>query len=242
VTILVTTWREDCLNRLTQSAGVSTTDVLRELATIVQHLGFEYCSYVLRVPFPLSSPSVTWASTYPADWLEHYFANNYLEIDPLIRQTSKSLSPVVWTDEIFESQPAFWEEATSHGIRHGWAFATHGKHMTSGMLSLARSHQTVTSLELAETEMKLVWLSKVVHGLIGSVEMQRLMPVSDGELTARECEVLRWSAAGKTADEIGKILGISERTVTFHITSSLSKLHVSNKTQAVAKALLLGML
>jgi LuxR family quorum-sensing system transcriptional regulator SolR len=229
----VTAWREDCLNRLTFSAGVSTTDVLKELATIVQQLGFEYCSYVLRVPFPLSSPSVTWASTYPADWLEHYFANEYLEVDPLIRKTSNSLSPVVWTDEIFESQPAFWEEARSHGIRHG---------MTTGMLSLARSHQTVTSLELAETEMKLVWLSNIVHGLIGSVEMQRLMPVSDGELTTRESEVLRWSAAGKTADEIGKILGISERTVTFHITSSLTKLHVTNKTQAVAKALLLGML
>jgi LuxR family transcriptional regulator, quorum-sensing system regulator SolR len=30
--------------------------------------------------------------------------------------------------------------------------------------------------------------------------------------------------------------------VTFHITSSLTKLDVTNKTQAVAKALLLGML
>ena len=234
-------WREDCLNRLTSSA-ISSAEVLRELAIIVGDLGFEYCSYVLRVPFPLSRPSVTWTSTYPTHWLDHYFANDYLEIDPLIRQTSQSLSPVVWKDDLFESQPAFWEEARAHGIRHGWALATHGKHMTTGMLSLARSHQTVTPSELAETEMKLVWLSHVIHGLIGTVEIQRLIPDHDCELTARESEVLRWSAAGKTADAIGRILGISERTVTFHIASSLTKLNVANKTQAVAKALLLGIL
>jgi LuxR family transcriptional regulator, quorum-sensing system regulator SolR len=238
----VNAWREDCLNRLTVSAGVSTAEVLKELASIVHLLGFDYCSYVLRVPFPLSSPSVTWASTYPDAWLEHYFAHNYLEIDPLIQRTSVDLSPVVWTDEVFDSQPAFWEEARSHGVRHGWALATHGKHMTTGMLSLARSHQIVTQAELAETEMKLVWLSHLVHGLIGTTEIQRLMPTPESELTAREAEVLRWSAAGKTAEDIGRILGIAERTVTFHITSSLTKLDVANKTQAVAKALLLGML
>ncbi len=236
-------WREDCLNRLTLSAGESNAEALKELATMVRHLGFEYCSYVLRIPVLASEPSVTWASTYPDHWLEHYFANKYLEIDPVIQRTSSAeLSPVVWTDDLFESQPAFWEEARSHGIRHGWAFTTHGKRMTTGMLSLARSHEAVTSSELAETEMKLVWLSHVIHGLISSAEIQRLIPISDCELTARESEILRWSAAGKTADEIGRILGISERTVTFHVTSSLTKLDVTNKTQAVAKAMLLGML
>jgi len=239
----VKSWREDCLNRLTRSAGESNAEALKELATMVHHLGFEYCSYVLRIPVLVSEPSVTWASTYPDQWLKHYFANKYLEIDPVVQRTSSpSLSPVVWTDDLFESQPAFWEDARSHGIRHGWAFTTHGKRMTTGMLSLARSHEVVTSSELAETEMKLVWLSHVTHGLISSAEIQKLIPISDCELTARESEVLRWSAAGKTADEIGRILGISERTVTFHITSSLTKLDVANKTQAVAKAMLLGML
>jgi LuxR family quorum-sensing system transcriptional regulator SolR len=235
-------WREDCLSRLTLSALRSTGEALNELAMIVHHLGFEYCSYVLQIPTLVSKPSVTWASTYPDHWLEHYFANKYLEIDPVIQRTSSELSPVVWTDDLFESQPAFWEEARSHGIRHGWAFATHGKSMTTGMLSLARSHQAVTSSELADNEMKLVWLSHVIHGLISSAEIQRLMPTSDCVLTARESEVLRWSAAGKTANEIGRILGISERTVTFHISGSLIKLDVTNKTQAVAKATLLGML
>jgi LuxR family transcriptional regulator len=59
------------------------------------------------------------------------------------------------------------------------------------------------------------------------------------QLTEREREVLRWSAEGKTAEETGTILGITERTVTYHVTSAMGKLDVTNKTQAVAKALLL---
>jgi LuxR family quorum-sensing system transcriptional regulator SolR len=234
-------WREDCLARLAAATG-SVDDVVRELSIIVQELGFEYCSYVMRTPFPLGSPAVTWSSTYPKRWLEHYFSHNYLDIDPLLQQASRDLSPVVWSDESFASQPAFWEEARAHEIRHGWALSTHGKHGTAGMLSLARSQHLVTESELANTEMKLVWLSHVVHGLISVVELEKLRPGPELELTGREREVLRWTAAGKTADEVGTILGISERTVTFHITSSLVKLNVVNKTQAVAKALLLDFL
>lgn len=239
--MIVKAWREDCLDRLTSTAG-SAANVLHEASTIVGRLGFEYCSYVLRTPFPLSQPSVTWGSNYPARWLDRYFSHDYLAIDPLVRKVSQEALPVVWTDDLFTSQPAFWEDARAHGIRHGWALATRGKHMTSGLLSLARSHQAVTQSELSETEFKLVWLSHVIHGLIATMELRKLMPEPVRELTPRECEILRWCSAGKTADEIGKVLGISERTVNFHITNSLAKLKVANKTQAVAKALLLDMI
>lgn len=52
--------------------------------------------------------------------------------------------------------------------------------------------------------------------------------------------MLRWTAAGKNADGIGLILGISERTVNFLIASALVKLNVANKTQAVITAVMLG--
>ncbi|MHB1056957.1 MAG: autoinducer binding domain-containing protein [Rhodanobacter sp.] len=232
-------WREDCLARLTAPAG-SIDPVVRELAAIVQELGFEYCSYVMRMPFPLGNPVVTWSSTYPERWLEHYFSHDYLSVDPLLQQVLDDPFPVVWNDQSFPNQPEFWEEARAHGIRYGWALTSYGKQATVGMLSLARSHHLVTESELAATEAKLVWLSHVVHGTISAMNISK--PGPDQELTAREREVLRWTAAGKTADEVGTILGISERTVTFHITSSLVKLDVVNKTQAVAKALLLNIL
>lgn len=237
----MTDWREQCLSRLTASAG-SVDAVVLELAAIVSQLGFEYCSYVFRIPLSVAKPVVIWSSTYPAHWLDHYFANNYLDIDPIIQRVTRDSSPLIWADTAADSRPDFWEDARAHGIRHGWALSTHGACMTTGMLSLARSSQAVTQSELAETEMKLVWLSHVVHGLIESVELKKLMPGPVAELTAREREVLRWSATGKTVGEIGAILGISERTVTFHVTSTLVKLNVVNKTQAVSKALILDIL
>ncbi len=54
-------------------------------------------------------------------------------------------------------------------------------------------------------------------------------------LTARESECLRWVADGKTDGEAGKILGISPRTVRFHINNAKDKLGVATRIQAVAK-------
>ena len=131
-------WREDCLQRLTRSSQ-SRTQLVNELAGIARGLGFDYCSYVMHVPFPLTKPAVVWSSTYPAPWLEHYFAHGYLTIDPLLQQLSCASTPVVWSSAAFTQEPAFWEEARAHGVCHGWAIATHGSTRTVGILSLARS-------------------------------------------------------------------------------------------------------
>lgn len=55
-------------------------------------------------------------------------------------------------------------------------------------------------------------------------------------VSARELECLRWIAEGKTAWEAGVILGISERTVRFHLNAAREKLDCLTTTQAVAKA------
>ena len=55
-------------------------------------------------------------------------------------------------------------------------------------------------------------------------------------LTPRECEVLGWVAHGKRDAEIGRILGISPRTVGKHIENFLAKLHAENRTGAVSAA------
>jgi DNA-binding CsgD family transcriptional regulator len=55
-------------------------------------------------------------------------------------------------------------------------------------------------------------------------------------LSARELDCLQWTAAGKTAWEASVILGISERTVRFHLNAAREKLGCATTTQAVAKA------
>jgi LuxR family transcriptional regulator len=48
--------------------------------------------------------------------------------------------------------------------------------------------------------------------------------------------VLKYSAIGKTAGEIARILSLSESTVQFHIRGAIRKLGVNNKIAAVIKA------
>lgn len=233
-------WRDDCLQRLGNASG-SMDALVRELSAIVEELGFEYCSYVLKSAIPASDgAAVVWASTYPAAWLEHYFSRDYLQIDPLVRDAGKEIHPLVWSASVREDAPEFWEEADAHGVRHGWAMTTYGRGGISGVLSLARSTSSLTDADLDRCEARLTWLAQTAHGLL-SAGMQ-VRKVVRAELTLREREVLRWTAAGKTADEIAIILGITTRTANFHIMRCITKLDVANKTQAVAKALIFDML
>jgi DNA-binding CsgD family transcriptional regulator len=73
------------------------------------------------------------------------------------------------------------------------------------------------------------------RGFIGPTE-------SAVRLTPREKEVMIWTAEGKTAYEVGIILGISIGTVNFHVNNSVAKFGVRSKIQAAVHAALLGLL
>ena len=56
------------------------------------------------------------------------------------------------------------------------------------------------------------------------------------ELNDREVETLTWAARGKTSAEIAVILGITKRTVDFHVDNARTKLGAPTRTAAVIKA------
>ena len=60
---------------------------------------------------------------------------------------------------------------------------------------------------------------------------------SDLKFSTREKEILQWLRAGKTTWEVSHILGLSEHTVKKQVSNILTKLHVNNRAQAVAKAI-----
>ncbi|MDZ8050678.1 MAG: response regulator [Aulosira sp. ZfuVER01] len=60
------------------------------------------------------------------------------------------------------------------------------------------------------------------------------------QLSGRELEVISLIATGKTNQEIGTVLQISEGTVKYHVNNILSKLGVSDRIQAVITALKRG--
>ncbi|MDI2030105.1 response regulator transcription factor [Saccharopolyspora sp. TS4A08] len=87
---------------------------------------------------------------------------------------------------------------------------------------------------------------------VGQLASARINAISDEEhenpsddaiaevlssLTKREKEVLDHLARGWSNRQIGRALGISERTVKNHLRNIFTKLHVSDRTSAVVKLL-----
>jgi len=73
---------------------------------------------------------------------------------------------------------------------------------------------------------------KVIRALHSAPEP----PPAGATLTGREVEVLKLVAQGLANQEIAQILGVSDRTVTTHVSSILGKLHLANRTQAALYA------
>lgn len=119
---------------------------------------------------------------------------------------------------------------------HGWSQSVHDSGGLFSMLSLTRSHRSISSREFYKKAGHFIWLANALH----SVVAKKLLPTAQfrpqSRLSTRETEVLKWSADGKTAADIATILSLSERTVNFHVSSAIKKLGVTNKISAVVHA------
>ncbi len=71
---------------------------------------------------------------------------------------------------------------------------------------------------------------------------QRAPELSPPELSGREREALLWAAQGKTAWETASILGISPKTVEFHLANCGRKLGTTAKAQTILAAARRGLL
>ena len=74
-----------------------------------------------------------------------------------------------------------------------------------------------------------------------AIAMRLAERMSSTDLTSREMEVLELIVRGQSNKEIGASLSISEATVKSHINNILSKLGVTDRTQAVTTALQRGL-
>jgi DNA-binding response OmpR family regulator len=78
-------------------------------------------------------------------------------------------------------------------------------------------------------------LAALIAARLARVARSAVWPKQVG-LREREVETLTWAARGKTFWEIGEILGLSKRTVEFHLENARRKLGVATRTQALIKA------
>ncbi|WP_179402090.1 autoinducer binding domain-containing protein [Burkholderia guangdongensis] len=215
--------------------------LFRLIAACAKQLGFDYCCYGIRMPLPLSKPAVAVFDTYPDGWIEHYHRQNYVDVDSTVRDGAVCRDLIVWPD-IDDVRSPFWEDARDHGLVFGAAQSSWGPHGELGLLSFARSAERLSRAETDWLRPNALWLANLSHTLMSGFVVPKLAPEVNAVLTVRERDVLRWTAEGKTACEIGEILGIAERTVNFHIRNIFEKLGATNKVQAVVKAMSAGLL
>src|SRR5215467_5389839 len=78
-------------------------------------------------------------------------------------------------------------------------------------------------------------LEMVVKARLAGVARNEMWPKL-AMLNDREIEVLTWVARGKTSAQIADLIGLSKRTVDFHLDNARIKLDATTRTQAAIKA------
>lgn len=181
---------------------------------------------------------------YSDDWKQRYVAENYHVIDPTLQKASRSIAPVDWRrierDENFNS---VFRAASDFGItEQGLTIPVRGPYGDIGMLSVTR--------KCAPTEWDKLIMNIIVDLQSVAVHIHDTVMRTDAlsqalrfpSLSQREVEVLQWTAAGKSYQDIGDILGISHRTVEVHLRSARAKLYSLTTPQAVGRAISLGLI
>ncbi len=115
-------------------------------------------------------------------------------------------------------------------------FPTHEPSGGRGAISFSGDREAFTAEEMRE----LHYIS--IHVFDRLAEIRNHDNCVTDTLTDREIDCLNWTAAGKTSVEIAEILTLSEHTVNHYLNRATRKLDTANRTQAVAKALRIGLI
>lgn len=223
----------------------SRDDLQSEIVRFAHGLGFETVSATTVIDHFLGQPEFISLDNAPAAYRDAFDDENNGRRDPVMQHCKKKSVPIIWdqTTYISAGQAEKWERQAHYGYRTGIALALHmpeGRHFLLGVdrdRPLPEGSQELTRM-VADLQLFAV--------LAQDAALRVLLPaVPDStavSLTPRELESLRWTMEGKTAWEVGNILGISERTAVLHLNNASHKLDCVNKHQAVLKALRLKLI
>jgi DNA-binding CsgD family transcriptional regulator len=232
--------------RFTNVLDAKTADDLRTaVVRFAQEMGFATVAAHAVVDHGLGNSEFFSVDNTPLAYLETFKDHAGAKTDPVMQHLKRQSVPIIWDQSNYVATGAIdlWEHQSHFGYATGIAMALHlpeGKHFILGV----DRDQPLTS-NLAELQRLVADLQLfAVHAQDSA--MRILLPeVTQPErpaLTPREIEALSWTMEGKTAWEVGQILGISERTAVLHVNNAMHKLGCINKHQAVLKALRLGLI
>ena len=175
-------------------------------------------------------------------WVEEYRRYQLERVDPIVLRALHDAKPFRWSEAIV-SHPCRAKEyldlKSSFDISDGLAAACRSRRdqARTTLISLQVPEKAIPRRHLTILEHVLPHM----HELYLRTSFERDTPAVP-RLTSREHEILKWVKEGKSSWAIGMLFSISERTVKFHLSNLFTKLDVSNRTQAVARAVRLGLL
>lgn len=228
-------------------SGDALTELRADLEAFAADTGYRYYTYVSgrlvggrRVTSFDPRKRPLHMSNVPDDWQSAYFANKYCDHDPVWLFALGNLLPERWSHiaerlDMTAKQRGVMNLSGDAGLRDGVIIPVHGPGGEFAVLSLSHSESAAHArhnVELDEAVLHMFALR--FHTRVRALDLPadaQLPP----ELTRREVDVMQWTAEGKSSWDISQILGISESTVNFHISSAKRKLGVYSKPHAVAK-------
>jgi len=223
----------------------SADEFREEVVRFTQRLGFETFTAMTVVDQSMGRSDFHVVDNTPAAFQEASSNPSAYRRDPVMQHCKRQSVPIIWDRDTYLTRGVgdLWEEMAGFGYCTGIAMALHlpeGRHF---LLGVDRDQP----LPADGGELQRVVADLQLFAVHAQDAAQRLMlPAAQQPdrpaLTPRELEALRWTMDGKTAWEVGAILGISERTAVLHVNNAMHKLGCVNKHQAVLKALRLGLI
>lgn len=176
---------------------------------------------------------------WPAEWSEHYTRSNHFSHDPCVLRSRTAGKPFLWSElsreRMSPEQLRVMDEATEFAMLYGVCVPVYEPYKAAAVITVAGDSIALDRNDLPVLEIVSIHAFRSLQRLRGTATE----PVYN-ELTNRERDILAWTAAGKSAEDIGCILSISKLTVESHLRNIREKLNATNSTHAVVKALLRG--
>lgn len=217
----------------------------QQLRECMQHLlpKLDVCDFMLKMDIMSVSggPLVQIFGSLPSAMFKLLRHSTDEKIDPIQQHLSRSSLPLTWQVEQLCALHGgqIYLLLKTMGITHGMSLAIHSQHAVSRLdfYSNGQKRSPLSTSGQADALLLGIYLQDAAE-----LMWRKGAPGQEPLLSARELECLRWSADGKTSSEIGLILGISQRTVYFHLKNVAMKLGVYSTRHAISKAVMMGII
>jgi LuxR family quorum-sensing system transcriptional regulator SolR len=216
------------------------------IGSFVRSMGFDSLMWGMSLtPHPHRYSQTYYWTDAAAEWVRAYDENDYLQIDPRLTQFRLRLMPIVWDRHCCSGEPrcaSFLDHAAEYGIGSGVVVPLRDQLHRSIIVAFNSTARDVTeprSLEIDRLLGAIVLLASYLHEFFAAHIPLRQPPTAskNTRLSAREAQCLQLAARGLTSADIGFKLGLTARTVNFHISNIMTKLAAANRGEAIATAI-----